>query len=141
MKMTKKILQTWLSVLILIQTSLLQIALPELVICFGEDGHVAIERDDRPDCGHPLNATEEVALTGKYDDQHHFGCTDLSLDLLNGTPLTKTKQNHSDAQATIHFYTVLNFDALQKYDLTGFTQPVSFEHPILNSIRATTLLI
>ncbi|MGD9900429.1 MAG: hypothetical protein AB7T22_14990, partial [Calditrichaceae bacterium] len=99
MKLTKMILQIWLGLLILVQTSLFQIALPELVICFGEDGHVAIERDDCQDCVHPQNDEEDAAITRPDNHLNEFGCTDLSLDLHTGTPLTKAGQNHYDPPA------------------------------------------
>ncbi len=73
--------------LILIQSMLTQISLPQIVLCLGKDGHVAIETADHRE-QNPLvaAAADKILIPANYTfhDFSEENCVDISLERHNG---------------------------------------------------------
>ncbi len=73
-----------LSLLLLSQTLLYQVSLPQLVLCIGEDGHVAIEgaTEEATCLAHPLSFSGVAPNATLYQAYHEQAddCVDIFLD-------------------------------------------------------------
>ena len=72
-----------LSLAVVLQVSLSQVALPNLVLCFGENGHFAFEfREGQEACEH--NSLVNLPLLGMntiHKRTHDMGCYDINLHI------------------------------------------------------------
>lgn len=77
--MTKK-LSIILIKLLFAQALLFQVDLPQLVLCFGDDGHIAIEKTNGSMSEHEgLHFTKAAAVLQTINEAH-ADCTDIKLD-------------------------------------------------------------
>ncbi len=140
-KTTNNIAISLLSVVILVYSTILQFSMPSIVLCFGDDGHIAFEQsDDNYQCvdfddnkDHPLNKHKN--LSHQEDD-----CQDIPLmNVLsalylekNGKIKTLKLANFDVKIKTIKTHLVSHFDIHK--DLTII-------HSSMKSLQATILLI
>ncbi len=103
-----KIKSYTLILLLLAQTLLYQVSLPRLVLCIGDDGHVAIEEADTavdcfmhpPEAGHSAYAPNLVRAIHPATDP----CVDIVLDW----HLSMAQYKHDSPQVTKIPYVVLS---------------------------------
>lgn len=91
----KKQISKILIALVFAQTLLFQVDLPELVLCFGEDGHVAIEKASDNACEHDGDTALQNIVKIKTIKPLHDDCTDITLDwhFSNADIVKKTNNN------------------------------------------------
>ena len=99
----KKQISKILTHLLFLQALFFQVDLPELVLCFGEDGHIAIEKAIEKDCRHDndkFNIAYKILLAF---DQKHDACNDLNLDLhFSNANVKKNKNNVPQNNSNIY---------------------------------------
>lgn len=69
-----------LATLLFLQSLFFQVDLPQLVLCFGPDGHIALERTSNPANCHENDSVSETAALLTVPEFGHDQCDDVSLD-------------------------------------------------------------
>jgi hypothetical protein len=132
-----KVLMTFF---ILTQALFFQVDLPQLVLCFGDDGHIALENSDGVACGHPENLLAKAvkklqSISGRHDD-----CKDVILDWhFSNADLTKIK--NSIPKVSSHFAQF--FPSENKTNTISFIKKIFLieNNTTIDSIHTTVLLI
>lgn len=126
--------------LLLLQTAFFQVDLPEIVLCFGNDGHIAIEKTDADICGlesdycSNINAVETIKSV-------HGDCTDLILDWHFSNADNVKKANYLRNTLLSGFLTQsVNKTKVMSFSNT-FIGRSNRSKQIITSIKTTTLLI
>lgn len=79
--------------LLFLQALFFQVDLPDLVLCFGGDGHIAIEVSEETDHNHDDNLSNSAKYF-QFKDQKPEDCNDLTLDLhFSNAHVNKSKNN------------------------------------------------
>ena len=135
-KQTSKILTH----LLFIQALFFQVDLPELVLCFGDDGHIAIEATSAAECSYDNDGHNTTAGVFQVLNEKHDDCNDLKLDLhFSNADFNKNKTNLLKNKSTPYVPSFLNQNkyaqnAKQKIQTTTNKQTIS-------TINNTILLI
>lgn len=140
-KTINKITLPLLSLLILTYSTVLQFSIPSIVLCFGDDGHIAFEQseEDFPctDSGdHDAHlANNHKVLSGQDDD-----CEDIPLINLFSTPFVEKDGKSKNVRTTlIDIYTkTINDNSVQNLDFKKVTTIIHFSR---KSLQSTILLI
>jgi hypothetical protein len=91
----KKNISNILTCLLFLQTLLFQVDLPDLVLCFGDDGHIAIEKSKKTDCVREDGTYNLANNIYRAYDQNHSDCNDVTLDLhFSDADIQKTRSSH-----------------------------------------------
>lgn len=136
----KKQISIILITLVFAQTLLFQVDLPELVLCFGDDGHVAIEQAS--DSAHEHNEIQDISYMDVFQafNSRHDDCTDIELDWhFSNADVTKVKN-----KIPLYNSTFLQFPFLQISEnsfLNNNLVHTNYSKSTINSIRTTILLI
>ncbi|KAA3616767.1 MAG: hypothetical protein D8M58_17320 [Calditrichaeota bacterium] len=87
-------LKVVLAFFVLIQSLLFQVSLPELVLCFGDDGHIALESSER-DADHKHDKNHFSDLVKLFNQNDSDDCTDINLDwhFSNADVIKKSNKN------------------------------------------------
>ena len=126
--------------LLFLQTLFFQVDLPELVLCFGEDGHVAIEKAIDNACEHDGDTALQNIVKIKTIKPLHDDCTDIKLDwhFANADIVKKTTKllkNHSPGFVTVFFSQSLQHTNQSSYHISKTSKHT------LSAIQTTVLLI
>jgi hypothetical protein len=140
-KTINKITLPLLSLLILTYSTVLQFSIPSIVLCFGDDGHIAFEQseEDFPctDLGDHNNhrADNHTDLAHQDDD-----CEDIPLINLFSTPFLEKNGKSKDIKATtIEIYSKsINAHTVSNLELNKDSTII---HSSLKSLQSTILLI
>lgn len=140
----RKTLNIILSLSLTLQALVFHIALPNLVLCFGDDGHIAFElKGEMNQCAHdntvsniiPFLSENEIAKTPGVD------CTDIDLHSHPSFADKIPKKNHT-------FYTTSTFEQSNFWKMreNPFTTSVGLTHtiphnPIIGTLQSTVLII
>ncbi len=125
---------------ILIQALFFQVDLPQLVLCFGDDGHIALENNDGVACGHPENMLAKAVKKLQSISEQHDACKDVILDWhFSNADLTKIKNNIPKVSS----YFVQFFPSINKVNALSFIQKIFLieKNTTIESIHTTVLLI
>ena len=90
----KKSLSKLLIYLLLCQALLFQIDFPELVLCFGDDGHISIEKKEVSSCDYDTDEHFSVSTPSVSVISGHNECKDLNLDLHFSRADNQKNKNH-----------------------------------------------
>ena len=139
--MKNKGLKILLSLLIIAQSMIFQVSSPQLVLCIGDEGHIAVEvSDDR----HSDNENYYFeALFDKSNSLHHLlnnNCIDISLDYHFGSSHISNKKSNDLPLFQQSSYSVNQFSS---YNSCNFNDFISAEKisSINQHIAVTILLI
>jgi hypothetical protein len=136
----KKQISKILTYLLFLQSLFFQVDLPELVLCFGDDGHVAIEVTSEADCVYDNDTPNTKASAFQVLNEKHDDCNDLKLDLhFSNADVNKNKTNLLKHIAYLHLPSFFSQNkqsqnANQKIQTTTNKQTI-------NTIHNTILLI
>jgi hypothetical protein len=125
---------------VLVQALFFQVDLPQLVLCFGDDGHIALENSDGVICDHQENVLAKAvkklqSISGRHDD-----CKDVVLDWhFSNADLTKIKNNIPKVSS----YFTQFFPSVNKVNALSFIQKIFIieNNTTIESIHTTVLLI
>ena len=128
--------------LVLFQSFLFKVSLPELVLCFGEDGHVALEGSVKDlDHKHKKDHLNELIKIQQTYNQKHNDCMDINLDWhFSDANILKVKNRIPNYISTLYFPPTL----LQISDISLIhTHKVQLntKAPTITAIQTTVLLI
>ncbi len=140
-KTTNNIAITLLSLLILAYSTVLQFSMPSIVLCFGEDGHIAFEQSDEnyqcvdinDNANLPVNKCPELS------DQKN-DCQDVPLISILSTLYLKKDSKSKTAKLAIVDVTV---DTIKDYLVSKIeiSNKYNIIHPSMLSLQTTILLI
>lgn len=136
--MRNKGLKIFLSLLIVAQSMIFQISSPQLVLCIGGEGHIAVEvSDDR----HSDNENHHFeALFDKSNSLHHLlnnNCIDIPLDYHFGNSHISNKKNSDFPVFQQNYYSI---NQLNSYICNNFITSEN-KSSINRHIAVTILLI
>ena len=134
----KKYISKILTSLLFLQALFFQVDLPELVLCFGDDGHVAIEKKVETECDiddfHDVSNQIFQILDPREDD-----CNDLTLDLhFSNADIQKNKNNIPLSNSKLYIPTFLNINHSLN---TNHIILSSNNKQLTNTLLTTVLLI
>jgi len=99
-----------------------QISLPGVVLCFGTDGHFAIERESSGSCSEYITTSEDDSLhygAAVYSSGNHCGpCVDVRISNSNKEDKLTTSGDKT-SQADIYAFVVSVLDSLQPQNDTS----------------------
>jgi hypothetical protein len=136
-----KLTLSLLSLVILAYSTVLQFSIPTIVLCFGEDGHIAFEQSELNfSCAD--SGDHKDHLMDNHNDLSHqdYDCVDIPLIHLLSTPLLEKYGKVKTVKATvvvvyskiINAYTVSNLD---------LNKDATIIHSSIKSLQAIILLI
>ena len=129
-----------LSLLMLVYTTVLQFSIPSVVLCFGDDGHIAFEQSDanfncvdiNEDSNLPVSNTPD--LIGQSDD-----CQDIPLlNVLSTLYLEKDTKIKIKLDIIDENVNIINISTFSHFERNHFYTVI---HPSMKSLQATILLI
>ena len=141
LKIADKISISILSLLLLVYLTVLQFSMPSVVLCFGDDGHIAFEQSED---GYPCTDLNEHGdnPTGRHENLSHQdeGCNDIPLINLFSIPFIQKEcksKNFKISMVDNYFkITYSNFISLLTIQKKSITI-----HPTVESLQTTILLI
>ena len=125
--MNKRIAKT-LVYLLFLQTLLFQVDIPEVILCFGDDGHISLENTNFNNCEHDTNLTLFPILKENNNKEIHNTCVDINLDLHFSNPNIQKNRSFITVDQSIFYLTLYTNPACQysrfisKYNLTLHNQ-------------------
>jgi len=128
-----------LALFVLIQSFLFNVSLPELVLCFGEDGHVAIEKASNNSCDHDDEHLTKLENEEKINERHE-DCTDLNLDWHFSNADIKLKNyipHNNSSKYSVNPLLKFSDNTFRHLNKSQFNPNLNN----LNSIRTTVFLI
>jgi len=139
-----KLLNIGLSFLLILQAMVFQVALPNLVLCFGKDGRIAFELQNEDDHCIRANSVSNIVFgqAGMLNHGvHDNGCTDVDLHFHPASANKTHRENQSDDTALVSASSCLS-----AMISTNPTESTNFElctvsGQVLASLQATVLLI
>ncbi|HES59123.1 MAG: hypothetical protein JW956_03615 [Calditrichaceae bacterium] len=140
----KTSLKILLSLSLLLQTMVFQVSLPNLVLCFGEDGHIAFEwQDNTNHCAHNSSFSYNFLFETKSEITAKVGagCTDINLHFLPSYADSIKKQNQTLTSAAFMALGDINYlkDAMP-FNSNQYRKNPQF-NPILDAVKNTILII
>ncbi len=140
-KITNNIAISLLSLLILAYSTILQFSMPSIVLCFGDDGHIAIEQsDDNYHCT-DFGANEDHPLNNHKNFSHQEdACQDLPLIYILTTLFLEKDGKIKTVKLAVIDITV---DILKAHFLSKseIRNNYNIIHPSMKSLQTTILLI
>ncbi len=140
----KKLLHIVLGFTILLQAAFFQIAMPNLVLCIGEDGHIAFEWHSQKGADHHKNRAlpNLFAHSEKLKaSTNSVNCTDINLHFHPSRAEKTQKQNISKMVSTV-------FHQFETQNQERINHPVSFKliyssqfNPNIGIAQSTILII
>lgn len=126
------------------QTLFFQVALPSLVLCFGEDGHIGFEWNDtstKCEFDAPVQQSNFNIEIKDYLEKPETDCTDINLHFHVSFAEKSNNQKHPTI-TTKSFLPDYNSDLkkLNKYTYPKFQNTIETNH-ILDNIQSTVLII
>jgi len=138
-KVMKKQIFIILTHFLFLQALLFQVDLPDLVICFGEDGHIALELSKETEHSHDENLSDSAKYF-QFMDQKSEDCNDLRLDLhFSNANVNKSKNTVPLHKSTPVFYSYPNLSN-KSINSNNEVQPATNKQTI-STIHNTILLI
>ncbi|HGY56278.1 MAG TPA: hypothetical protein ENK44_11275 [Caldithrix abyssi] len=139
-----KILYGFLILALLLQTAYFQVALPNIVLCFGDDDHIAFEwRDSQGICEHSSLVNNRVlsATTSGHSETHNMECTDLSLHFhpAYASEVTKKQVQKVHNLSYIRLYNAIQMANTKQFFESHITK--SFSQSSHRLLQSTIILI
>ena len=103
--MKNKILKIFLSLLIIAQSMIFQVSAPQLVLCVGDEGHVAVEVSENSHSD--IDAHNFKALFAENRTKHHLindDCFDIPLDYHFGSSHISNKKSIKLPGSLLRYY-------------------------------------
>jgi len=144
MKNSNKILHLIFSLTILLQAALFQVATPNLVLCIGDDGHIAFEwPNDKEHCSHDIELDRLIFSNSenKFAGINETGCTDIDLHFHPSSANKAQKKNHSIFSAkTFGQHNLWSMEKANKSTTINLQYNTLF-NPIIETVKHTILII
>jgi hypothetical protein len=140
-KIAYKIIISLLSLLLLVYSTVLQFSLPAVVLCFGDDGHIAFEQSELEN---PCVDTTEHGdyLIGSHENLSHQDedCNDIPLINLYSIPFIEKESKSKTLKLSIveNYSKFTNTSFISQFNIV---QKSTTNHPILECLQSTILLI
>ncbi|KAA3657000.1 MAG: hypothetical protein DWQ10_14235 [Calditrichaeota bacterium] len=139
-----KLLNILLSFTIMIQAAFFQVAIPNLVLCFSGNDHIAFEWQDKDGlCAqeNPVNQTVFNTLKYQVAETPETNCTDIDLHFHPSFAHTAKKSKlSSSAVNTIYQHPSLSVAINDPSSVISLLQTTPF-NPIIGMIENTVLII
>ena len=139
-----KSLNIIISFSMLVQAAVFQVALPNLVLCFGDDGHVAFElQNGSSQCDHNISVSNIFSFHPENELTEIAGmdCTDIDLHFHLSYTDKIQKKNHPTSSTLIleHF----NFRVMEKVPFYSSVNHTHFspQYTMNSAIKNTVLII
>lgn len=127
-----------------LQTIFFQVAIPNLILCFGKDGHIAFEwlpEDDDCTPGNPINHILFSGHEQEYREIPEVDCTDINLHWHPASAEKRQNQRHLLTQVKT-YVSIKVLTRENKSHLISYTlQHKSPSDPIIETVQGTVLLI
>ena len=136
-----KITLPLLSMLILVYSTVLQFSVPAFVLCFGDDGHIAIEQSEHDFQCIGLDGHEDQLIDNHKDLSHqNDDCEDIPLSNLLSTPLLEKDGKSKNVKLTVIGTKIktINTCSVSPFDINIDSTII---HSSIKSLQTTVLLI
>lgn len=139
-----KIMNVILSLTLIIQAAVFQVALPNLILCIGDDGHIALEwQEEQEHCRHNnlVNKTVFNDTENIHSGSQEVDCTDIGLHFHSSYAYKTQKGNKSINIAKI--YGQQQLLVVNKFNKSRFTfiTPTNLCNPTIELVKTTVLTI
>jgi hypothetical protein len=141
LKVSKKILISILSLLLLMYSTVLQFSMPSFVLCFGDDGHIAFEQSEHDFQCIGLDDHDDQLIDNHKDLSHQNNdCEDLPLFNLLSTPLLEKDGKSKNVKLTVIDTKIktINTWSISPFDINKDSTII---HSSIKSLQTTVLLI
>lgn len=133
-----------LSFVLLLQAIFFQIAMPNLILCFGDDGHIAFEwQTDDDDCtpGNPVIRMMFSKSGQEYRETPELDCTDINLHFHLSSAEKNQSKKHSLTQAKTYVSPKVWISQHHNPFISNKHQYQSSSDQIMEIVQSTVLLI
>lgn len=139
----RKILNFGLSFFLTLQAMVFQVALPDVVLCFGDDGHIAFELQGKTNqCDHDDVVSNFIPYLSDEETNEIAGidCTDIKLHFHTSFANKISKKNFT-------IFTNITYERLDIWKVNenptdpSLITPESFPHHPIKEILQSTILI
>ena len=130
-----------LSLLILVYSTVLQFSMPSVVLCFGNDGHIAFEQFED---GYPFVDSDEHGdhLPGSHENLSHQDeeCNDILLINLFSIPFLEKESISKNFKLSIanNYFKTTNFNYISHFKV--LKKPITM-HSSIESLQSIILII
>jgi hypothetical protein len=141
----KNKIKIFLSFSLLLQAMVFPIALPNLVLCFGGDGHIAFEvQDETNHCAHNDSDNSNILLRTEYEitGLASTDCTDINLHFYHFHADIVTKHNPILSNTSV----IIPYDVYYPKDVLSVNNAAIYKNmpqfnSTLDAVKKTILLI
>ncbi len=141
LKIADKIYVLLLSLLILVYSSVLQFSMPSVVLCFGDDGHIAFEQSEYEYlCMDSNEHSDHLASSHEHFSHQDEGCKDIPLINLCSPPFVEKESKLKNFKLT-KFDNHINTIYTNSFPHFNILIDSAANHTALEGLQTTILLI